>query len=611
MRRFARAALVLALALVAVGPLAPSGTAGAATPITGGGSSFAALAIDHWKASVARDPLNLQVNYVSQGSTFGRVGFSEGQLDYAASDIIYQDAEKGTLQSRRCGGRPPDAGCFVYVPVSAGGLAFMYNLIDNTGHRITDLKLTRRAACKVFTGAITRWNDPEIVGSNPQLAGFARDIVPVIRSDGAGESYVFSQFCIAVAPDVWNGFRDRQIRDHPESVATDFRNGAAVSNWPQEWGRSVSIPLADGVATNVADDGTGANHITYVAAGYAKVKQTPMASLQNAAGVYTQPDETNVTVALGYATGRGDGTFNLNFTGPDPRAYFPSTYSYVLAQTTGFDQGKGETLGKFLCWAVSAGQDADYVDELKYARLSKPIVDIAIDAISKIPGAPPKSSCFVAGAAAPPPPPGLIGQTGGPGTGGPSAAEQAAAQQAAAAQKAAEAAARKARLAEERQQNLDRQLGNTASVHPSDSLGPIWLMLIGAGLAAIAVAVLGARRKAATCPRGSAPGRAARSRCSWCSPRSTPRWRRGRSPGGPRTTPRSCGCAARARGARTASCSRGRTRWPGRRLRSISRTPHTARCSAKRASSAAISTTSSPPCRSRPRTRPRFPAGAG
>ena len=134
----------------------------------------------------------------------------------------------------------------------------------------------------------------------------------------------------------------------------------------------------------------------------------------------------------------------------------------------------------------------------RYARLSKPLVDIAIDAISKIPGAPPKGSCFVAGAPAPPPPPGLIGQTGGPGTGGPSAAEQAAAQQAAAAQKAAEAAARKARLAEERQQNLDRQLGNTASVHPSDSLGPIWLMLIGAGLAAIAVAMLGARRKAAT-----------------------------------------------------------------------------------------------------------------
>ena len=141
-----------------------------------------------------------------------------------------------------------------------------------------------------------------------------------------------------------------------------------------------------------------------------------MASLQNFAGVYTQPDETNVTVALAYATGRGDGTFALNFKGPDPRAYFPSTYSYVLAQTTGFDPGKGATLARFLCYAVSKGQ-TDAVP-LKYARLSSEIVDIAIDAIVRIPGAPSKAACPVAGAPPPPPPITVVGGGGhGPGTG--------------------------------------------------------------------------------------------------------------------------------------------------------------------------------------------------
>jgi ABC-type phosphate transport system substrate-binding protein len=86
----------------------------------------------------------------------------------------------------------------VYVPVSAGGLSFMYNLIDGSGNRVNDLKLTRRTSCKIFTGAIKKWNDPELVQDNPQLAGFNRDIVPVIRAD-AGQKLVFSQFCIAVA----------------------------------------------------------------------------------------------------------------------------------------------------------------------------------------------------------------------------------------------------------------------------------------------------------------------------------------------------------------------------------------------------------------------------
>jgi phosphate transport system substrate-binding protein len=499
-----RLGLVAVAALLVVSVVAPAGTAGAASAITGGGSSFASLEIDQWRADTARKPYSLQVNYVSQGSTFGRTEFIENHLDYGASDITFQPTEIPQLQARRCGGRPADPGCFVYVPVSAGGLALMYNLTDASGRRVTDLKLNRRAACKVFTGAIKKWNDPEIVATNPQLAGFNRDIVPVIRADGAGESFVFSQFCIAVAKDVWDAFRTQQIRDDPSNIATDFREGLPVSNWPQNWGRSVPALYADGTANVVADAVSGRDTITYVAAGYAKVQSFPVASLQNAAGVFTQPDESNVTVALGYATGRGDGTFNLNFTGPDRRAYFPSTYSYVLAQTNGFDPAKGAALGQFLCYAVSAGQVI--APQLRYARLSKPLVDIAIDAISRIPGAPPKSQCFVAGA---PPPPPLPGVEGGPGNGGgsgagsPSAAAQAAqqeqAQQAAAAEAAA-AAARRAKLARARQVSLDSRLAAAAAAHPpaNSSVSTVWVLLIGAVLAAAGSGLISILRRSSS-----------------------------------------------------------------------------------------------------------------
>jgi ABC-type phosphate transport system substrate-binding protein len=499
LRPYRLVALLLAW-LVTVGPAvmltAPATPAGAASAITGGGSSFAALEIDQWRADTARKPFSLSVNYVAQGSTFGRQEFINGNLDFGASDIIFQDPEIPALQSRRCGGRAADNGCFVYVPVSAGGLAFMYNLKDAAGNRVINLQLTRRAACKIFTGQIKRWNDPEIVGSNPQMAGFDRDIVPVIRADGAGESYVFSQFCLAVAPDIWNAFVADRIQNDPANVAQDFRDHQPVSNWPQNWGRATPALYSDGTANVVADDVTGQDAITYVAAGYAKVRSFPTASLQNAAGVYTQPDETNVTVALAYATGRGDGTFNLNFTGPDPRAYFPSTYSYILAQTTGFDPGKGAALGQFLCYAVSQGQTIAV--PLRYARLSSQIVNISIDAISHIPGAPPKDQCFLKGA---PPPPGGPTVNGGPGGGSNSAAAAAAAAQLAAQEKAAaEAAAealRKAAAAKHQQQNLDSELaaaaaGNQAAKHPTETL---WLILAGVVLAAGVSAAVAARRR--------------------------------------------------------------------------------------------------------------------
>ena len=195
----------------------------------------------------------------------------------------------------------------------------------------------------------------------------------------------------------------------PGNLTPEFLAGQPTSIWPQEgWGdhpvhgrerrrhrelRRRSRPAAP-------------NAITYVAAGYAKVRNFPTASVQNAAGVFTQPDEDNVTVALGYAQTRGNGTFQLAFNGPDPRAYFPSTYSYVLAQTTGFDPGKGATLGQFLCYAVSKGQVI--APQLRYARLSSVLVNIAIDAIVQIPGAPPAAHCPVAGAPPPPPPPPVV-----------------------------------------------------------------------------------------------------------------------------------------------------------------------------------------------------------
>lgn len=399
-----RRRLLLAIATVGIvaAVVIPGSPASAATsPINGGGSGFAALEIDQWRADTARKPYSLKVNYVSQGSTFGRQQFIDGNLDFGVSDITFLDSELPQLKSKRCGGKDP-ASCFVYVPVSAGGLAFMYNLTDNAGKRVSNLQLTRRAACKVFTGAIAKWNDPEIVATNPQLTTFSRDIIPIIRGDGAGESFVLSQFCQAVAPDVWKAFIADRVSKDPANVAPDFKAGKPVSNWPQGWGRANPALYADGVANTVADPVTGKNAITYSAAGYAKVRSFPVASVQNAAGVYTQPDETNVTVALGYAKGRGDGTFALNFGGSDKRAYFPSTYSYVIAQTNGFDANKGATLARYLCYAVSKGQEI--APSLRYARLSSALVDIAVNSIVRIPGAPSKAACPVAGAAAPPPP---------------------------------------------------------------------------------------------------------------------------------------------------------------------------------------------------------------
>jgi phosphate transport system substrate-binding protein len=414
-RRSRFAFLAIAMLLLVLTVTVDAGVAVAdGAAINGGGSGFAALEMDQWRADTARAPFNLNVDYVAQGSSFGRNSFQSGNLDYGTSDIQYPDNEiPGLISSKRCAGRQPTQ-CFTYVPVSAGGLSFMYNLSNGSGQRVSNLALTRRAACGIFTGAISKWNDPQIVATNPALASVNRTIVPVIRSDGAGESYVLSEYCQAVASDLWKNFQTLINKVDAGQVAPDFAAGEPVSVWPGGWPNVNAVSSADGTANNVADPTTGPNSITYVAAGYAKVRNFPVASVQNAAGQYTQPDETNVTVALGYATGRANGTFALNFNGLDPRAYFPSTYSYVLAQTTNGDVNKGKTLGQFLCYAVSKGQEI--APSLRYARLSTVLVSLAINQISQIPGAPAKAACPVAGSSNAPPPITPNGGTAPPGS---------------------------------------------------------------------------------------------------------------------------------------------------------------------------------------------------
>ncbi len=391
------ALFVAVVLLLQTAAMSPSSVSAAGPTLNGGGSSFAKLEIDQWRAEVARQPFDLRVNYVAQGSSFGRQQYIGGTLDFAASDIPFLPQELTALQSKG------DRKNFTYVPVSAGGLGFMYNLIDLNGKRVTDLNLTRRAVCRMFTEPNMKWSDAEIQQANPKLRLPADLVRPIVRQDGSGTSYVFSEFCLTVAPDVWGRFVTLLTAD--TSLDPAFKAGQATSNWPQGWGVVGAGLAADGVAAIVADPVGGKNSITYNEAGFAKVRGFPNASVQNASGAFTQPTEEAVSVALTYAAGNPDGTFRLNFTGGDPKAYFPSTYSYVIAQTTGFDPAKGQVLAKFLCYAVTKGQRIDLTEKLGYARLSQPLVDLARTAIAKIPGAPAWEQCKVDSAPPPTVPP--------------------------------------------------------------------------------------------------------------------------------------------------------------------------------------------------------------
>jgi len=336
--------------------------------ILGLGASFPQLELDQWRADVKR-LYNLDVNYQAVGSGAGRQRFIDNVGDFNVSDIQFLPNELPRVT------RP-----FVYVPVSAGGLAFMFNLKDAQGQRVNDLKLTADTVCKIFAGQITSWDDPAITASNGRALKRV-PITPVHRADAAGTSFVLSEYCIALAPGVWGNLINEYNRRNPRSP----KGPEPTENWPVVAGRSAD--QSNGVADNVAA-GDGEGRITAVETGFARARRFPVASVLNASGAYAQPTEANVTRALRYARVRSNGTHELVFTGAGADVYYPSTYSYIIAQTIGFNPAKGYVLASYIYYAATTGQEK--ANALGYAALSPNLVSAAVDAAEKIPGAPPR-----------------------------------------------------------------------------------------------------------------------------------------------------------------------------------------------------------------------------
>ena len=155
-------------------------------PINGNGSSFASPAIETWTHDVGQAPYNVSVNWSVSNSGQGRYTFTNQTTDFAVSDIGYVGNTDTT----------PPSFAFNFIPITAGGIAFMYHVPGLT----KQLQLSSLTACGLLTGGIKNWNDPNIAADNPGVSLPNLPVIPVTESDSAGTNYVLEEWCIAEQP---------------------------------------------------------------------------------------------------------------------------------------------------------------------------------------------------------------------------------------------------------------------------------------------------------------------------------------------------------------------------------------------------------------------------
>jgi phosphate transport system substrate-binding protein len=341
-----RLALAVAITTLACSPgdRAPKDQPGSQLPalsggamLTGAGATFPNPIYAKWFDAYARET-GVRINYQSIGSGGGIRQFTEGTVDFGATDGPMTDAQIAAVK-----------GNVRHIPTVLGAVVVTYNLPAVGG---ASLRFDGATLADVFLGRITHWNDRRIAALNPGVALPAEDIIVAHRSDGSGTTYIFSDYLAKISPE-WK-----------EKV------GRATSvNWPTGLGGKGN----EGV-TQLVKQSEGS--VGYVELIYAISNGLPAARLKNAAGSFIEPTLKSVTAAAAAASLGPETDFRVSITdAPGADAYPISSFTWLLLPKTSPAADKAKALEDFVRWMLTPAAQRMAAD-LHYAPLPLPVIEL-------------------------------------------------------------------------------------------------------------------------------------------------------------------------------------------------------------------------------------------
>jgi phosphate transport system substrate-binding protein len=315
------------------------------------GSTAQQNAINQWIKDYQTKCSGTTINYNGTGSGAGVKQFNGGQVDFAGSDSAL-NAANGEVAAgeKRCGSPALD------LPMVVGPIAVAFKVkgVDDAA-----LTLTPSVTAKIFTGKITKWNDPAITALNSGVTLPDENITVFFRSDESGTTQNFETYLNTAAPDdytakpskTWAGVGQGKAKSAGVQAALTSTEGSIGYI---EWSYAVS----GGLATAKIDNGGGAVAL----------------------------DADTASAAAGAATVVGTGndvSLKLDYKTTTAGAYPIILVTYEIVCTKYSDPKVGAFVKSFLSYTAGDGQNG--LKDLGYAPLPDSVktkVDAAIAVIS-------------------------------------------------------------------------------------------------------------------------------------------------------------------------------------------------------------------------------------
>jgi phosphate transport system substrate-binding protein len=274
----------------------------------------------------------LQVNYSGVGSGTGITDFEAGSVNFAASDVPMAASDLAKV--------PAASGPVVQVPDALGGVAVAYNLPGVTGH----LKLDATTIAGIFQGTIKTWDAAPIKALNPSVTLPSNAIVPEVRADSSGTTYIFTDYAAKAAGTAWTLGTNKTI------------------SWPSV---AVQTPKNSGVAASIQSTPYS---IGYIELGYAIQNHFSYAAVKNAAGVYVVPSLTTVAADADQVASVTATSFSI-VNEPGATSYPIAGYTWGILLQKQTSATTGAQVVKVLDWTTHTGGGQDLAAGLDYVPL--------------------------------------------------------------------------------------------------------------------------------------------------------------------------------------------------------------------------------------------------
>ncbi len=331
----------------------PAGSAPPASSLTETGSTLLFPLMRTWAAVYHQQFPDVAISTAATGSTTGIADASGGTADIGTSDAYLSS---GNLVKNPA---------LLNIPLVISAQQVDYNLPGlGAGSHV---KLSGAVLARMYEGTITAWNDPAIAALNPGVRLPAIKVVPVHRSDGSGDTFLFSSYLSTQDP-AWNN-----TIGYGTTVAWPPVRGALARR-----GNNGVVAGCEAVSGCVAY--VGISYLSQALAG-----GLGEAELANAAGRFVLPTAATISASVASFLSSTPPNETISMVdGPAANGYPIVNYEYAIVSTRQSDPLKARAIRAFLTWVITTGNSAPYLNQVRFQPLPAAVVTLAAQQIAQI-----------------------------------------------------------------------------------------------------------------------------------------------------------------------------------------------------------------------------------